>query len=63
MTKKQLEEKLEEQTSSNIQMNEALMYIVSIVKAWQNKKIGNLRAITTISKVFIKKEKENESKS
>ena len=44
-------------------MNEALMYIVSIVKAWQNKKIGNLRAITTISKVFIKKEKENESKS
>jgi hypothetical protein len=63
MTKKQLEEKLEKQTDANIQMNEALMYILSIVKSWQNKKIGNLRAINTISKIFVEKENNNEDKS
>tara|TARA_Y100000401_G_scaffold55283_1_gene43647 strand:+ start:660 stop:860 length:201 start_codon:yes stop_codon:yes gene_type:complete len=64
MTKKQLERELESVKEKNVQMNEAISYILNICLLWQKKNIGNYRAIKTINQIFVQKEKkQNESKS
>ena len=64
MTKKQLERELESVKEKNVQMNEAIAYILNICLLCQKKNIGNYRAIKTINQIFVQKEKkQNESKS
>ena len=64
MTKKQLERELESVKEKNVQMNEAIAYILNICLLWQKKNIGNYRSIKTINQIFVQKEKkQNESKS
>ena len=64
MTKKQLERELESVKEKNVQMNEAIAYILNICLLWKKKNIGNYRAIKTINQIFVQKEKkQNESKS
>ena len=64
MTKKQLERELESVKEKNLQMNEAIAYILNICLLWQKKNIVNYSAIKTINQIFVHKEKkQNESKS
>ena len=64
MTKKQLERELESVKEKNVQMNEAISYILNICLLWQKKDINNYEAIKTINQIFVQKEKkQNESKS
>jgi|TARA_R100001015_G_C4600858_1_gene155790 hypothetical protein len=64
MTKKQLERQLESVKEKNLQMNEAIAYILNICLLWQKKDINNYEAIKIINEIFVQKEKkQNESKS
>ena len=64
MTKKQLERELESVKEKNVQMNEAISYILNICLLWQKKDINNYEAIKIINEIFVQKEKkQNESKS
>ncbi len=58
MTKKKLEQRVEELETKLAQANEVIQFVLNIVFMWRNKKIGNLRGINTISKIFVEKEKE-----
>jgi|TARA_R100000005_G_C4809786_1_gene96874 uncharacterized coiled-coil protein SlyX len=58
MTKKKLEQRVEELEMKLAQANEVIQFVLNVVFMWRNKKIGNLRGIKTISKVFVEKEKE-----
>ena len=64
MTKKQLERQLESVKEKNLQMNEAIAYILNKCLLWQKKDINNYEAIKIINEIFVQKEKkQNESKS
>tara|TARA_B100001939_G_scaffold303654_1_gene281474 strand:- start:531 stop:722 length:192 start_codon:yes stop_codon:yes gene_type:complete len=58
MTKKKLEQRVEELETKLAQANEVIQFVLNIVFMWRNKKIGDLRGINTISKIFVEKEKE-----
>jgi len=62
MTKKQLEEQLEKTTASLQQANEVITFVFNVTTLWQQKDMGNYRAIKTINDMFVKKEKKNENK-
>tara|TARA_R100000664_G_C2689564_1_gene94206 strand:+ start:104 stop:286 length:183 start_codon:yes stop_codon:yes gene_type:complete len=59
MKKKELEERVEQLEIKLAQANEVVQFVLNVVHLWRNKKIGNLRGINTISKVFVEKEKES----
>jgi|TARA_R110000796_G_scaffold85649_2_gene185739 hypothetical protein len=63
MTKKQLEEQLENITASLQQANEVITFVFNVTSLWQKKDIGNYKAIKTINDMFVIKEKKNEKKS
>ena len=63
MTKKQLEEQLENITASLQQANEVITFVFNVTSLWQTKDIGNYKAIKTINDMFVIKEKKNEKKS
>ena len=60
MTKKQLEEQLEKTTASLQQANEVITFVFNVTTLWQQKDMGNYRAIKTINDMFVIKEKNNE---
>lgn len=59
MKKKELEKRVEQLEIKLAQANEVVQFVLNVVHLWRNKKIGNLRGINTISKVFIEKERES----
>jgi hypothetical protein len=61
MTKKQLEEQLKKTTASLQQANEVITFVFNVTTLWQQKDMGNYRAIKTINDMFVKKEKNNEN--
>ena len=63
MTKKQLEEQLENITASLQQANEVITFVFNVTSLWQKKDIGNYKAIKTINDMRVIKEKKNEKKS
>ena len=63
MTKKQLEEQLENITASLQQANEVITFVFNVTSLWQKKDIGNYKAIKTINDMFVIKEKKNDKKS
>ena len=63
MTKKQLEEQLENITASLQQANEVITFVFNVTSLWQKKDIGNYKAIKTINDMIVIKEKKNEKKS
>tara|TARA_R110002020_G_scaffold2602_1_gene12425 strand:+ start:758 stop:931 length:174 start_codon:yes stop_codon:yes gene_type:complete len=57
MTKKQLEEQLEKTTASLQQANEVITFVFNVTTLWQQKDMGNYRAIKTINDMFVEKDK------
>ena len=62
MTKKQLEEQLENITASLQQANEVITFVFNVTSLWQKKDIGNYKAIKTINDMFVIKEKNDDKK-
>tara|TARA_R100001163_G_C5054176_1_gene190735 strand:- start:1241 stop:1423 length:183 start_codon:yes stop_codon:yes gene_type:complete len=59
MKKKELEDRIEQLETKLAQANDVVQFILNVVHLWRNKKIGNLRGINTISKIFVEKEKKS----
>ena len=51
--------KIEQLETKLAKANDVVQFILNVVHLWRNKKIGNLRGINTISKIFVEKEKKS----